>query len=197
MSITLDQIAEFEERLRAEIVQRECLLAALGVFRTYSAKGQWPESLDLGSLTSALVRPVHNLAAEPVSLPVPSSPVSLPPAPPAKPYRHPELEQLTHHFATNVAIVRWAIGRMTENFSVTDIRKLLEREGWQMAGSKISVVLTRMKNQGEIEEIEQAHGPIGAIFRKPASEVRAEAEGTNAPDSTQVAVASALVQRAC
>ena len=165
MSITPEQITELEERLRTEIVQRECLLAALGVFRTYSAKGQWPESLDLGLLTSALVRPVHDLPSERPPLPAPA-PASLPPAPPPKPYIHPELEELTKHSRTNVAIVRWAIARITEDFSVADIRKLLEHEGYSLGGPQISVVLTRMKNQGEIEEIESPRGRLGAIFTK-------------------------------
>ena len=181
MSITLDQIAEYEERLRTEIVQRECLLAALGVFRTYSAKGQWPESLDLGSLTSALVRPVHEVPARPASLPAPAPP-SLPATPPPKPYIHPELEELTRHTRTRVAIVRWAIGQMTENFSVADIRKLLEREGYPLGGPEISVVLTRMNRQGEIEEVEPARGRIGAIFRKPEPGL---ADRTNGPESAQ------------
>jgi hypothetical protein len=191
MSITLDQIAEYEERLRAEIVQRECLLAALGVFRTYSAKGQWPESLDLGSLTSALVRPVHNLRAEPAPLPAPA-PVSLPPPPPPKPYIHPELEKLIKHNRTNVGIVRWAIGQMTEDFSLANIRKLLARAGYSLVGPEISVVLTRLKRQGEIEEIERAHGPTPAMFRKPEAAASTDAEATNAAESTEVAAEPAV-----
>jgi hypothetical protein len=166
MSITLEQIAELEERLRSEIVQRECLLAAIGVFRTYSAKGQWPESLDLGALPAALVRPVHEVRAEPAPLPAPAPP-ALPPVPPPKPYIHPELEELTRQRRSNVAVVRWAIGRMTEDFTLADIRKLLEREGCPLRGPEISVVLTRLKRDGRIEEIQKAQGPIGATFRKP------------------------------
>jgi hypothetical protein len=188
MSITLDQIAELEERLRTEIVQRECLLAAIGVFRTYSAKGQWPESLDLGSLTAALVRPVHEVGTEPAPLPAPAPPAlppapqALPPAPPPKRYIHPELEELTKRRRNNVAVVRWAIGQMTDDFSVADIRRLLEREGCSLQGPEISVVLTQLKRDGRIEEIKQAQGPIGATFRKPDPGF---ADAVNTPETAQ------------
>jgi hypothetical protein len=178
MNITPDQIAEYEERLRAEIVQRECVLAAIGVFRTYTAKGQWPESLDLGSLTSALVRPVHDLPAARAPLPAPA-PASLPDAPLPRPperYIHPELKTILHGnpSPTDGEIVRWAIVRLTEEYTVRHIADLLQRCGYEMESRRISVVLTRFKNRGEIIEVKTGRGRMAARFRKPDNPIPLE-----------------------
>src|SRR5437868_5550216 len=54
MTLTIDEILEHEERLRREIVERECLLAAFKVLHGYFANGQGPKSLELGPLVSVL-----------------------------------------------------------------------------------------------------------------------------------------------
>jgi hypothetical protein len=168
MSITLDELIQCEERLQTEIMERECILAAVRVLRSHAARGQSIASMDLGLLRSALLPSTGKaLIVEPkVEEPVIPSPA---PLPPPKPYRHPELEELTRYHATNVAIVRWGIGQVNTDFSVQHLYKLLEREGYRLSGAQISTVLTRMRKNGEIQEVVQSSGPIGTIFRRPAS----------------------------
>ena len=43
---------QHEERLRREIVERECLLAAFKVLHGYATNGQAPKSMELGSAVS-------------------------------------------------------------------------------------------------------------------------------------------------
>ncbi len=56
---------------------------------------------------------------------------------------------------------------MTDDYSLRDIAALLEREGAPIDSPEISVVLTRLKARGEIEEIRPSAGPHPALFRKP------------------------------
>lgn len=168
MPLTLDEIMEYEERLRREIVERECLLAALKVLHGYAANGQGPKSIELGSLVvSALTRSTPHLPLQQQAAPLPPPPPALPAQGPVTRYIHPELKALASQFGNNCQIVWWAIERMTENFSLRDIRALLEREGYNMRSPQISVVLTRLKRQGRIEEVEPSRGPIPAVFGKP------------------------------
>ena len=66
MTITLDELLEHQDRLRREIVERECLLAAFDVLQGYMAKGKGPASVELGTLVSGLARstPALSLPAE-------------------------------------------------------------------------------------------------------------------------------------
>ena len=189
MALTLHEIVEHQERLRAEILERECLLAAFNVLQEYAANGQNPKSVDLATLTSALpagTRRAPVVNAPPAQLPAPK------PVPYVKPYIDPELEELLEHNRTHVAVVRWAIERMTDDFSLADIRKLLARAGYSLVGPEISVVLTRLKRQGEIEEIERAHGPTPAMFRKPEAGISTDSDAANAAESTEVAAEPAV-----
>jgi hypothetical protein len=181
MSVTLDQVTEIEERLRAEIVQRECLLAAIGDFRSYNAKGQWPESLDLASLSPAMFSPVRNVVAEPPLWPPPPSLPDAPPPPPPARYVHPELKAILDHRPTDGEIVRWAIMRLTEEYTVRDIADLLQRCGYEMEGRRISVVLTRFKNRGEIIEVKRGIGRIAARFQKPDNPIALDLIAAESP----------------
>jgi hypothetical protein len=161
MSLTLDEILEHEERLRREIMERECLLAAFKVLHGYVANGHGPKSLELGSFFLALGPSTPAIALQ-------ESTTELPPPPtPVRPYIHPELEAFTGRMRNYGQIVAWAIKRMTDDFSIRDIAALLEREGYPLKSPDISVVITRLKSRGEIEEIKRGRGPIPAVFRKP------------------------------
>jgi hypothetical protein len=94
--------------------------------------------------------------------------VALPAKAREKPYVHPELEPLIDCLGSNGKLVSWAIQRMTEDYTIRDIAALLKREGasW-MSSAQLSVVLTRMKTQGEIEQITPGRGRRAAIFRGP------------------------------
>jgi hypothetical protein len=47
---------------------------------------------------------------------------------------------------------------MTDDYTVGDIAALLKREGYRMPSAHVSVVLTRLKRRGEIEEISAGRG---------------------------------------
>lgn len=168
MSLSLDEILQCEERLQAEIAERECLLAVVKVMRGYAAKGQCIGSMDfslvgsvlrLGAPKALIVESAPEQAATPSPKPAP--------LPPPKRYIHPELEELAKHCSSHVAIVKWAIGRITDDFSLQHIQQLLKREGYSLSGAAISTVLTRMKRNGEIDQTIRSRGPVPAIFRKP------------------------------
>jgi hypothetical protein len=169
MNPTLDEIATHRARLREEIMERECLLAALEIFEKYAASGHIPQSMQLGSLVSKFVpsRPA-DLKELPSSHAPPPAPVALPPKPPVERYIHPELKHWSFQgHGANTNLVRWAIQRMTGDYSLHDIAALLEREGRGLFPADISVVLTRLKRRGEIEEITRSAGPKPAVFRTP------------------------------
>src|SRR5204863_8129597 len=87
--------------------------------------------------------------------------------------------------------VWWAIQQMTEDYSLRDIDALLEREGSAMRSAEISVVLTRMKKRGQIEEIKWGRGRRGSVYRKPASAAAPEAETINLSGGTESTTAPA------
>jgi hypothetical protein len=189
MPLTLDEVLQYQERLQAEIVERECLLASLKILQKYAVNGETPRSVDLSRLTSVLPSSTLLLGASAEQLPAPPNPPP-PPGPPkpyVKPYIHPELEVLSNN---NVGVVRWAIQRMTHDYSLIDIRKLLDREGHWIKGAQISVVLTRMKRQGEIEEIECGRGPVPSTFRAPESASFPQAEPADLTGGVEPAIAS-------
>jgi hypothetical protein len=185
MSLTIDEIVEYQDRLRREIVERECLLAAFNVLHGYVANDRAPKSLELGRLVSALVSSSSGVSlAEPATeLSVAPAAAALPPQPPVPPYIHPELKAIANGYGSNGKIVSWAIQQMTDDYSLRDIAALLEREGSPMRSADISVVLTRLKSRGEIEEVERARGPIGSVFRKPESATSPDTEPADQTDS--------------
>lgn len=178
MSLTFDELLQCEERLQTEIVERECLLAAVRVLRGHAAKGQSLATLDLSVLGSALLRsPQKALVLESAAtedsttsaLPPAPEPAALPPPPPPPPrYVHPDFNDWKFRgHGGDSAAVRWAIERMTGDFSLPEIATLLEREGRGLKNSQISVVLTRLKGRGELDELERSNGPKPAVFRRP------------------------------
>jgi hypothetical protein len=193
MPLTLDEIVDHEERLRREIVERECLLAAFKVLHGYAANGQGPKLLELGSLVSALAPSTPQNPLEERTASLPPAPAALPAVAPVPPYMHPELHAIGNRFGSNSKIVWWAIQRMTEDYSLHDIAALLEGEGRPMRSSEISVVLTRLKSRGEIEEVKRSSGPIPAVYRKPESVTPPETNSTEQTDAEQATTEPAVM----
>jgi hypothetical protein len=158
MPLTLEEITQCEEGLRQEIAERERLLAAYQLIRADRAN---PVSA-ASNLVLAPPATVHRLEDGAESSPAPVNQ----PAPLA-PKINPALAALGSGFGRNGKAVSWAIQQMTEDYTLNDIAALLQREGFQMRGAEISVVLTRMKRRGQIEEISGGRGRKAAVFRKP------------------------------
>lgn len=174
MSVTLDEIKVYEERLRREIVERECLLAAFKVLHGYMDNGHGQRSIELGFLASALASAPPAALLPKCATEVSPAPPALPAPPPVPRYVHPELAAIKYRHGANTTVVAWAIQRMTDDYSLLDIRALLEREGYPLQSSEISVVLTRLKRRGKIEEVQCGSGPHLSIFRKPENAIPQE-----------------------
>jgi hypothetical protein len=166
MNLTLDEVVAQQDRLRQEIMERQCLLAAFDVMHGYMAEGgKVARSAELSPLISAFATPAPPPAA--LDLP-PLAPANLPaPPPPVERYVHPELKALPTYNGYNGKLVWWAIQRMTDDYSLHDIASLLDREGARLGNPRISVVLTRLKARGQIKEVRPAAGPHPALFCKP------------------------------
>jgi hypothetical protein len=176
MNLTQHEIATVRARIREEIMDRECLLAALDVYDKYAANGNPPVSMQLSNLVAGLLP--SRSAVEFKALPA-SPPAALPSKPPVERYVNPELThwRFSGHGNTS-ALVRWAVERMTSDFSLNDVDATLKREGKPRSRPEISVVLTRLKRRGEIEEIQPAAGPHPAVYRNPNPADDAQAELT-------------------
>ena len=178
MPLTLEEITEREEGLRQEIAEREHLLTAYQLIRSDRAKLVGTAS----ARALASTAPVHCLEdrAEPSTSPAFIAPKI-----------NPELYALRSDYGGNGNAVWWAIQQMTEDYSLRDIAGLLEREGSAMRSAEISVVLTRMKKRGQIEEIKWGRGRRGSVYRKPAGATAPEAETIDLSGGTESATAPA------
>jgi hypothetical protein len=86
--------------------------------------------------------------------------------------------------------VRWAIERMTADYSLRDLHAMLKREGFFIRPGQVSVILTRMRLRGEIERIQHGFGPEPDIYRGPEPEVLSETPSAgelNEPETTAAA----------
>ncbi|HEY1583783.1 MAG TPA: hypothetical protein VGF73_11865, partial [Chthoniobacterales bacterium] len=83
MNLTLDEITTHRSRLRHEIMERECLLAAFNVVEKYAASGQAPDAIHLGSLVSGLLPSRTALELKEAARSAVPAPASLPPPAPA------------------------------------------------------------------------------------------------------------------
>ena len=107
-------------------------------------------------------------------------------------YVHPELVAFQSGcHGQDTELVRWAIRHITDDYSLHDISALLKQEGSPLASPKISVVLTRLRSRGEIEEIKRSAGPKPAIFRKPSGVICEEARKPEPANKALMAAASA------
>ena len=169
MPLTLDEITEHEKRARREIAERECLLAALKVLRGYTAQGDIPATTEPDRLLANLISFIPPIECKELSVPSPAAPAT-PPAPIRPPhYIHPELAAIGNLFGNSAKVVKWAIGRMTDDYTVRDLLALLDQEGHGMARAHVSLILANLRNRGEIEQLEPSSGPNPALYRKPAN----------------------------
>lgn len=185
MQLTLDEIIQHEERLQQEIVERECLLAAFKVLHSYAASGKSAPTMELGVLGRILTPAAPEMALLAAAT-VPTEPTPAPALPAPKRYIHPELEAISKKDRKrNGLAIAWSIQRMTGNYSVGDLAALLRREGYSLSPAEISVIVTRMKKRGEIEEVSLGRGRRGSVFRKAAA---AADPGTICADETKATV---------
>ncbi len=167
MPLTFDEITQREERLRQEIAERERLLAAYQLLRADTVNHQSWE-LSEASVVATMAAPERAESnVQPADSSCVPAPVSLPAPVPRK--INPELDAVRSGHGGNGRAVLWAIAQMTGDYTLRDIRALLEREGCQMPHAEISVVLTRLKSRGQIEEIRPGGGRTPAVYRKPDS----------------------------
>ena len=167
MIITLDEIQERKEQLRQEILERECLLAALEVLHKHATASRGSKTIDIGALVPALLANQEPVSPARQLTLLESAPVELPPPSPPVRYVHPDLEKLGSWHGSNTMAVQWAIDRLTGDYTLQDIQALLTKEGRLMQSAEISVVLSRLKKRGKIAEIRCGNGRKPSIFRKP------------------------------
>ena len=147
MPLTLEQILAHEERLKQQIAENQSLLEACQLLRSQMTKGEIAVEAPKAS--------VESTSASETAPPIPARKI------------HPELAAIAARRGNKGDIVAWAIRQMTDDYSVGDIVAVLRREGGDLSSSEVSVVLTRLKRRGEIEEIRHGFGRKGSLFRKP------------------------------
>jgi hypothetical protein len=153
MPLTLQEISGLEQNLRQEIAAKQRLLGAYETFR-----------IEMGS--GGTFPPATLATSAPPPVGEPGQPITPPVAQPPR-YINPELEEWKRHHLGNGGLVRWAIQRMTRDYCGRDLAELLREEGEYLTPAEVSVVLTRLKKRGEIQEIRPGTGRTGAIFRRP------------------------------
>ena len=167
MTLTLDEIEERKEQLRQEILERECLLAALNVLHKHACGDRTTRPIDVSAFLPALLgSPRAALPAKEVPL-LESAPVPAPRPPLPEPYIHPELKGFWNRHGGSTATVLWAINRLSGDYTLNDIHALVAREGRLLQKAEISVILTRLKRQRKIVEIRPGNGRKPAVFHKP------------------------------
>ena len=167
MTLTRDEIEERKEQLRQEILERECLLAALEVLHKHACADRSARPIDVRALLPAFFA---SPAATPHVTQVPlleSAPVAVPPPAPPERYIHPDLKKFGDRHGRSTAMVQWAIHRLSGDYTLNDVHALLAQEGRPLQKAEISVILTRLKSRGEIAEIQRGNGRKPAVFRKP------------------------------
>ena len=167
MTLTRDEIEERKEQLRQEILERECVLAALDVLHKHACGDRSTRPIDVGAFLPALLRSASvALPATQVPL-LESGPVQAPQLPRPEPYMHHELKGFWNRHGGYTATVLWAINRLSGDYTLNDIHALLAQEGRPLQKSEISVILTRLKRQRKIVEIQRGNGRKPAVFHKP------------------------------
>ena len=176
MPLTLEEILEHEKRARREIAERECLLAALKVLRGYAGQGDSSAHTGTDLLLAGLIPSIPQIEWKELSVPSPAAPPAPPaPVPPPR-YIHPELAAFENIYGSSATVVKWAINRMTDDYTVRDLAAHLQREGRGMETAHISLILANLKNRGEIEQLKPSSGATPALYRKPANPPNEESD---------------------
>ena len=170
MPLTLEQILAHEECLKQEITEKQSLLEVCQLLRCQMSEGRIAAALPEATASDTSKVSVESTCAPPT----PPSPI------PAR-YVHPELAVIFARHGTKGDIVAWAIRQMSDDYSVGDITARLQREGINLSGAEISVVMSRLKGRGEIEEISRGKGRRGSIFRKPENPLSPGETATDQP----------------
>ena len=184
MPLTFDEITQREERLRQEIAERERLLSAYQLLRTDTANHQSWKSTEGPVVAAVAPAATAGSNVQPAESSCAPAPINLP-APVARKI-NPALAALQSKHGGNGRAVLWAIEQMTGDYTLRDIRALLEREGSQMPHAEISVVLTRLKSRGQIEEIRPGGGRTPAVYRKPDNAATEHATTAGPADCTEI-----------
>jgi hypothetical protein len=84
---------------------------------------------------------------------------------------HPNLLLVPHNpteraYGENTRLVKSAIAKMPTDYTIRDIHRCLRTFGYQLGMNAVATVLTRLKKNGEIEEIEPGRGQRPAVFKK-------------------------------
>lgn len=168
MTLTLEELEQRKEQLRHEIMERECILAALEVLHRHAAGGRSSKTIEVSTFLPALLTFPGSTPIDSAPIEVPK-PAALPPPPPPERYIHPELKEIGYWQGRNTRLVQWAIRQLPGEFTIKDIFALLEKEGGRLESPEISVVLSRLKQRKEIVEIREGRGRTPAVFRNPSA----------------------------
>lgn len=84
---------------------------------------------------------------------------------------HPKLLLVPHHptekaYGENTRLVKMAISKMPAAYSIRDIHRCLRAFGHQLGMNPIATVLTRLKKNGDIQELQPGRGRRPAVFQK-------------------------------
>jgi hypothetical protein len=172
MPLTIDEILTHEGALEKEIAEKRALLAAYQLLRAQTA-GQRPVPI--------LPEPAIEAGTGEL-LPAPEKPAAAASPPATGSRTHPDLQAMVTR-GNNGEFVSWAIKRMTDDYSVHQLEACLQNAGCLLRSAEISVVLTRLKARGEIEQIRPGSGRTPALFRKPASATALATDSTNQADA--------------
>jgi hypothetical protein len=187
--LTIEEITQREEGLSREIGLMQRLLDAYTAVRADMEHG--PIQPALAANLSAPVsagNPTPGNSAATLLLANASLPAAVPPA---SRTMNPELEALSTSYGGTGRVVSRAIERLNGEFTLRDIAAVLARENWTTRGAEISVVLSRLKRRGEIEEIQFGCGRRPTVYRKRASAAHQEQEATDPARDTESRTESA------
>ena len=180
MPLSLKEIIGREEALRQEIGERQHLLVAYQLMRA-----EREQSLGITTPVLPTAGPLP-APAQPSDAPTPE-PASSPSVPPGDAY----LQMLSRGHGGTGRAVRRILPQMTEDFTVHDLATTLRLEGCPIALEKLSVVLNRMKMDGEITEIRRGRGRRPSVFRGPANTAPLPPEVLAEQEEIRLLVASA------
>jgi hypothetical protein len=79
----------------------------------------------------------------------------------------PERETLAGKaYGTNTKMVKWAISKMTDDYTIRDLHNYLRTHGHECGINPIATVLNRLKKNGEIKERVPGRGRRATLFKR-------------------------------